>query len=104
MSFESLPLSYKLAQVGQKPDLCILLDSLFNVLNVRLKQGEVSCSCGKEDDGCFDCLRLEAEEILANELSLDGLEDEELEDFSDSFEKELDARIAKMVKLHKENV
>lgn len=103
-TFNNIPLSKNAEDAGFLDKITLLLNKIMQNLEKKLLNKEIKCECEKQETICFDCLRFEAETILADDFTLDDLDEHSLETYSDLFEHELDKQVAELVNNYKENV
>lgn len=103
-NFDKLHLTKYAETADLKGRIVDLLDKIVTVLNDKVVKKEIECECENGEEICFDCLRFEAETILADDFQLDDLDEHSLEMYSDLFEHELDKQVAKVVTNYKENI
>lgn len=102
--FANLPLSKTAEKAAFLNKITQLLSKITQNLQEKLLNKEIKCECDNGEEICFDCLRFEAETIMADDFTLDDVDEQGLEMYSDLFEHELDKQIAKIVTDHKEIV
>jgi hypothetical protein len=102
--FINLPLTKTAEKTEFLDKITQLLNKIVQKLQEKLLNKEIKCECANDEEICFDCLRFEAETILADDFTLDNIDEQSLEMYSDLFEHELDRQIAAIVTTHEENI
>jgi nicotinate-nucleotide pyrophosphorylase len=102
--FTNLPLTKPAEKTEFLDKITQILNKIVQKLQEKLLNKEIKCECANDEEICFDCLRFEAEIILADDFTLDNIDEQSLEMYSDLFEHELDKQVATIVTTHEENI
>lgn len=103
-NFDSLELS-KFAQNSAMNDkISQVLSEIMHNLHEKLLKKEIRCECENNQDLCFDCLRFEAETMLAEDFQIPEMSEIDLENYSNLLDHELDTQVAKIVTDHEEKI
>lgn len=102
--FANLPLTKSAEKTEFLNKITQILNEIVQNLQEKLLNKEIKCECANNEEICFDCLRFEAETILAEDFTLDDIDEQSLEMYSDLFEHELDKQIATIVTTHEETI